>query len=356
MEPVTHALSGAVLVQALPKAVRPGWMLIWGALLAMSPDLDVLFVNNPLDYIVYHRGITHSLVGIVPMSMLAGILFLGGISLYRNLHDRPYSGAEGGWTLGAISTLAFLILLHHLWLDCTNSYGTQLFLPFSDYRVRLSGLFIVDPLLLIPLAIGLAWKSSASRVMTGLLIWTLVYPAGAVLTRVGLEQHLRSTLPATMLGHPVNRVFLTPDAFAPFHWKLLLDTPDVWLISGYTVAQPVSPARPTLYTALPKPPRKIWEAAISQDRAFKEYAAFAQFPALEERLPLPDGGTEYVFTDLRFGSTMDWVNDLQNLSNDSGDKAFRIMARFDQDGTLTAVRFITVPGAGGDSGWNAPLP
>lgn len=356
MEPITHALSGAVLVQALPKTVRPGWMLLWGALLAMSPDLDVLFVNNPLDYITFHRGITHSFVGIVPMSMLAGLLFLGAIAMWRNRRATPALGAEGGWTLGTISTLAYIILLHHLWLDCTNSYGTQIFLPFSDYRVRLSGLFIVDPLLLIPLAIGVAWKRNASKVMAGLLIWTLIYPAAAVLTRVGLERYLHSTLPATMFGRNVSHVFLTPDAFAPFHWKLLLDTPDAWLVSGYTVAQPVSLAHATLYTVHPKPPLEIWEAAINQDRAFREYAAFAQFPALEERHALPDGGTEYVFTDLRFGSTMDWVNEVQNLSNDSGDKAFRIMARFDQAGTLTAVRFITVPGAGGDSGWNAPLP
>ena len=355
MEPVTHALSGAVLVQALPGILRPRWMFVWGALVAASPDLDVFFVSTPLDYIEYHRGITHSLVGSIPMALLAGLLFLGCFGAEQALRKKPCNGQGGGWTFGTASLLAFIILLHHLWLDCTNSYGTQLFLPFSEYRVRLSGLFIVDPLLLLPLAVGLLLRGNKSTIMCGLLIWTLLYPAGAVLTRMGLERHLSAVVPATMLGRTVNNVFLTPDAFAPFHWKMLLDTPDAWLVSGYTVGQPVSPARQTLYTAIAKPPRDVWDALIKDDLSFKVYADFAQYPALEERRLLPDGGLEYVFTDLRFGSTFDWVNTIQSRSDDMADKAFRIMARFNGEGALTAVRFVTVKGAGGDSGWNAPV-
>ncbi|MFQ9868939.1 MAG: hypothetical protein ACLRWP_19900 [Bilophila wadsworthia] len=34
---------------------------------------------------------------------------------------------------------------------------------------------------------------------------------------------------------------------------------------------------------------------------------------------------------------------------------FRIMARVAPDGRVSAVRFITTTGAGGDSGWNPPV-
>ena len=59
MEPITHALSGAVIGYALP-GKRRWWLPAWAALVAASPDMDVFFTRTPLQYIEYHRGITHS--------------------------------------------------------------------------------------------------------------------------------------------------------------------------------------------------------------------------------------------------------------------------------------------------------
>ncbi len=353
MDPVTHALSGATIIQAMPKAVRPAWMILWGALLAISPDLDIFFLKTPLDYITYHRGFTHSLLGAVALAMLGSLFFLG-ITNFKRVGHAPYLGGSGGWQFTGATVLGFIILLHHLWLDCVNSYGTQIFLPFSDYRVRLSGLFIVDPLLIIPLAVGLLWKRNNPRILVMILLWTVLYPAGAVLTRIGIEAHMRDTLPRTMLERPVENAYLTPDAFSPIHWKVLFKTPNDWLLSGYTIGQSTHPLDPSAYRVYPRPPQHIWQTAIAEDIMFREYAKFAQFPSLEELQTGPDGSTEYVFTDLRFGSTLAWVNELQNSLQKSEEKIFRIMARFNADGKLVAVRFVTGPGAGGDSGWVAP--
>ncbi|MFQ8735371.1 MAG: hypothetical protein ACLSAH_04390 [Bilophila wadsworthia] len=85
--------------------------------------------------------------------------------------------------------------------------------------------------------------------------------------------------------------------------------------------------------------------------------ALCPHPALEAEIPLegPLGGyTEYVFSDLRFGSTIGWVDDIQ-VRRHGKPTTFRIMARVAPDGRVSAVRFITTTGAGGDSGWNPPV-
>ena len=42
--------------------------------------------------------------------------------------------------------LFLLSILTHPILDCFTPYGTQLFLPFSDYRVAFNNIAVADPL------------------------------------------------------------------------------------------------------------------------------------------------------------------------------------------------------------------
>lgn len=73
MEPITHALSGAVIGYALP-GKRRWWLPAWAALVAASPDMDVFFTRTPLQYIEYHRGITHSFVGGLGLALLLALI------------------------------------------------------------------------------------------------------------------------------------------------------------------------------------------------------------------------------------------------------------------------------------------
>ncbi len=372
MEPVTHALSGAVMACALPRSCRRWWFPLWAAAVAASPDLDVLFVHNPLQYIEYHRGITHSLVGGAVLALLAALLCL---LLARRKKAAPPD--TSGWSLPAIWGFACLLILQHIWLDCMNSYGTQVLLPFSDYRVRWNALFIVDLLLLLPLLAGILFFRKRRGIMIGLVLWTILYPLGALGLRLGLEDHLQETLPAkgsftrtpasTGADIPsadrgnwqdVRALHLVPDAFAPFHWKLVLDTPGLWDTAGYTVCA----GMPDRFLTYAKPPQPLWQELGEKDRMFRVYQRFVVFPAVdriiaETRAPslLPFAGREWIFSDLRFGSTIPFVDDIQTRQN--GEQInFRIMARILPDGTVSAVRFVTTTGVGGDSGWQPPHP
>lgn len=405
MEPVTHALSGAVIACALPEKKRAWWFPVWAMLVAVSPDADVFFVHSPLQYIEYHRGITHSLAGGWALALIFALLLF----LLNRMRSRPHAivalPMENGSLIGAWG-LAYLIVLHHIWLDCMNSYGTQIFLPFSDYRVRWNALFIVDPLLLLPLLLGLLFKRKSRPVMIALLLWTILYPLGALATRLSIENTLRtahdvpdSTLQVTstrpvssrllvsdnlpapeQLGtgtwDGVSGLHLVPDAFTPFHWKLILSRETTWDVAGYTVLKNA----PLKVISYAKPPRKLWKTLGEHDRTFRIYQRFALYPALDEVIrfsaahPLdttlaellsvqpedvpPDGlvgEDEYTFSDLRFGSTIPFVDTIQ-VKRDGKPLTFRIMARILPDGKLASVRFITTKGAGGDSGWNPPFP
>lgn len=191
MEPITHALSGAVIGYALP-GKRRWWLPAWAALVAASPDMDVFFTRTPLQYIEYHRGITHSFVGGLGLALLLALI--PWLMNRWRVPKVPDDSPPFGWPLPLAWLTAYLLILHHIFLDCMNSYGTQVFLPFSDYRVRLNALFIVDPLLLLPLALGLIFWRKRRAVMIGLLLWTILYPLGSLATRVGLKRISRTAI------------------------------------------------------------------------------------------------------------------------------------------------------------------
>ena len=73
MDPVTHAASGAVAMLALPSRPASRWAVPLAALAAASPDLDILFASTPLQFLLLHRGITHSLAGVPALGLLLAL-------------------------------------------------------------------------------------------------------------------------------------------------------------------------------------------------------------------------------------------------------------------------------------------
>src|SRR6266566_7831462 len=79
MDNLAHALVGAVLMRAVADRHVPRAASI-GILAANAPDLSELLIGLPgtrADYLVLHRGITHSLIGaageIVALTLLVGV-------------------------------------------------------------------------------------------------------------------------------------------------------------------------------------------------------------------------------------------------------------------------------------------
>lgn len=149
MDNLTHTLTGLALSQAgLNRKTRFATLaLVVGANL---PDVDLLTrLAGAATYLKYHRGIAHSLLGVVVLgALLAGIICHFGRKAAPKKSAPPLNGR---WLLA----LCLLATCSNLLLDFTNAYGVRPFLPFSGRWYARDIMFILDPLLLALMAVGL---------------------------------------------------------------------------------------------------------------------------------------------------------------------------------------------------------
>jgi inner membrane protein len=143
MDPLTHGLLGAAYGQARHGAALGRSALVWGAALAMAPDVDVLLnLTGPFAEWRWHRGLTHALW----FALLAGAL--AGLWLHR--WKECGAGPRRAWL-----ELGVVAMLTHPLLDAATTYGTQLFAPFSSRRFAIDAIAIVDPAYSFALVAGI---------------------------------------------------------------------------------------------------------------------------------------------------------------------------------------------------------
>jgi len=208
MDPLTHAISGAALARAFPTQPLPRKQLFFLILLTMAPDADILLrILSDSVYLQHHRGLTHSLL----MTPLWGWLIF---SLYSSQVKKQ---SVMPWLIG-------LALLLHICLDLITTFGTMILSPLSDWRASLDLIFIIDPLftgcLLIPLLLGLKWKSQARK----LAIFSLMLMCGYLGFTYNNQQQ---AINLARQGQPdASSYNALPMAFSPFHWQLIAIYPD----------------------------------------------------------------------------------------------------------------------------------
>jgi inner membrane protein len=146
MDSITQIVLGAACGEiALGKKIG-NKAILFGAIGGTIPDLDVLigslYYSNEIDSLAFHRGFMHSII----FAILGAFLF-GFIS--SKAYD--YGPLRKGTTnLKDWIWLFFLSIFTHPILDSFTPYGTQLFLPFSDYRVAFNNIAVADPLYTLP--------------------------------------------------------------------------------------------------------------------------------------------------------------------------------------------------------------
>jgi len=199
MDNLTHTLIG-VLVGETAHTVAPSGT---GGLTAQQrrslflplmvigsnlPDLDFLYARitgNRLDYLLEHRGHTHTVVG----ALLAALLMLGACEIAMRLAKHTPVRKDRLW----LAVIAALGPLLHVAMDWTNSYGVHPFWPFDNRWLYGDSVFIIEPMLWVaaaPLAFRL--RTVAARVLIGFVLFAGIvlsittglvpYPLAAVLT------------------------------------------------------------------------------------------------------------------------------------------------------------------------------
>ena len=155
MDSLTQIVLGAAVAEATLGKKIGNKALLWGGIAGTIPDLDVIYIQliggGAIDEIVLHRGISHSITFAILMAPLLGWVVNW---LYRKKNEANFSQ----WT-----NLFFWAIFTHPLLDCLTTYGTQLFLPFSDYRVSIATVFVVDLFYTVPFLLSVIALSFINR-------------------------------------------------------------------------------------------------------------------------------------------------------------------------------------------------
>lgn len=143
MDSLTQATLGAAVGEAMLVKKIGNKAAIVGAIIATIPDLDVLLMPlfDEFQKISLHRGYSHSILFCVLGAFLLAYI-LSKLKWTKEVQFRK------------LLMFSFLALFTHVLLDSFTSYGTQLFLPFTDWRVSFDSISIIDPVYTVPLLVG----------------------------------------------------------------------------------------------------------------------------------------------------------------------------------------------------------
>ena len=316
MDTVTHGLTGWLVSRAMPGEWNRSEATAAVTLGAVLPDADHIasLVGGSEMYIRFHRGLSHSLLGVTVSSLVIALLF----ARFGHWKDRK-----------RLFLLTLLGQLSHVALDLLNAYGTQVLQPFSDARFSLDLLFVVDLAFtgIIVAGIALSRSGHASRARVALAVLAGYVGVAAVLhaRAVDVVRHA-----AVQAGVPV----VSAHALPRLPTVEIPDLDRVGFATSAVASQPAVRAEGG-GTVVPFPAGPLaWDGFIDDGRTYlrarvepfggalewrervvrgpdvpevkslrgmsdvETYLWFARFPAA--RVTVDRGRTEVMFYDMRF--------------------------------------------------------
>jgi len=231
LDNATHTLVGVLLGEAAAQVARPGrsglpvdtrrdLFITLAAIGSNLPDADLVltsFGGDRLDYLLEHRGYTHTLVG----ALACALVLLAACAAWLRWRRLAPASVDWAWLAG----LALLGPLLHLAMDFSNSYGVHPFWPFFNGWFYGDSVFIVEPLLwacAAPLVFIL--RTPLARVLVAVLLAVgLLVPFNLGLAGAGATLIL-ALLTAAMLA--LGRLWRPPPAIAAsiLMWVLVTAT------------------------------------------------------------------------------------------------------------------------------------
>lgn len=205
MDPITHAVIGAAIAKLTGNEISISdaatVSMVIGAVL---PDADIVFQKwGDYAYLKNHRGLTHSIIGLVVSSaVLAGIL-----SFFY----------ESSSVLG-LFLWSLLGGLSHSGADLLNSYGAKLFWPFFKKGFSLGIINSFDPVFFVSL---IGYILSPQILKNAALVAIISYIALRVLMKCIVSKDLKRRF-----SEKCGKVSLLPSVTGLFRWHFILEEPD----------------------------------------------------------------------------------------------------------------------------------
>ncbi|MFZ1129761.1 MAG: metal-dependent hydrolase [Terriglobales bacterium] len=319
MEPVTHFLFGAAMGRAgLNRKTALATATL--TLAAEAPDLDVLsrFGGSAFG-LNHHRGFTHSFLG-VPLVAAAVV---GFIYLLWRLRGRTTRNPDLPPRWGLLFAYACLAGLSHILLDYTNNYGIRPFWPFSEQWYSWDIVFIVEPVLLVVLTLGLILPSLFSLINEeigargkgaapkGRLAATLALLAVFAYWGLSDFEHRRAAAALqsrNYLGADPLRVSAYPYMTNPFRWYGVAETSSFFATMDVDSLSPEVDPQGQMQVRY-KPEETPVSLAAKKSYLGRVYLSWAQYPLTEteplDNDPVNNNRAAYAvrFSDLRYDNS-----------------------------------------------------
>ncbi|WP_041219895.1 metal-dependent hydrolase [Desulfitobacterium dichloroeliminans] len=208
IDPITHGLIGAALSSLSGHPMQLNDPIFIGCTLgAMVPDLDIVtHLKGRINYLLKHRGASHSLLALGGMALGLGSL----------VH---FIFPTSAWLTVVFWTL--LGTLSHGIADLLNSYGAQLLWPFYKKKFTVNMAMVTDPVIFVLFLSSLIFSLrrpelaiySTMTVLTVSMIYLLIREIDRLNTRKRLSQAF-----AVCVG----QIKVLPAMYRPFNWSFLL--------------------------------------------------------------------------------------------------------------------------------------
>lgn len=279
-------------------------------LAAEAPDLDVLgrFRGAAFGF-AHHRGFTHSFLGV----FIDAVVVVGFVYLIWRLRGRKTKDPNLPPRWGLLFFYAVLAGLSHILLDFTNNYGVRPFWPFREKWYSWDIVFIVEPVMLLFLFLGLVAPSLFAlidreigvrqRGPRGRIAASAALIGIVVMWGVRDYEHRRAVhaLEArTYNGVDPARVSAYPKMVNPFRWSGVVETPAFFALAPVDSLGPDVDPEGQLEIRY-KPEETAVTLAAKRSYLGRVYLDWAQYPITEtEPLDPPEGGYIVHFQDLRY--------------------------------------------------------
>lgn len=208
MDPITHALIGGALYKVSGGQASfsdPQFISIVAG--AVAPDIDIVIRKwGRLAYLKAHRGVTHSVVGLIGVSLAITFVVLS-----------IYNSADGF----NIFFYSLLGCISHVLFDVLNSYGTRIFWPFFRQKVSLNTLSIFDPVIFVLLMGIIVSNQGTVHILFGLVIGYIIYKM--------MVKHIEELNLARLYGVNINKVIVMPSVIHLNKWHFIVKR------SGYSI-------------------------------------------------------------------------------------------------------------------------
>src|SRR5688572_1920671 len=262
MDNLTHTLVGAALAESGLKrrtALASATLMIG----ANFPDIDVVAVAFD-NSVHWRRGHTH---GFVALAILPFVLAWIMRTYDRRVRLRRNPGAAPA-DFRQLCILSALAIATHPTLDFMNTYGMRWLMPFVNKWFYADGLFIIEPVLIFALGVGVYWSRRARTVAPAAVAlgFLVVFTAGMLgITSLGRRAVARQV--------PGLRAMVAPVPGVPWQRHIIIDADSAYLLGKWSVGGGL-----VGFDRYAKGDNHPAVALAKQNRDVQRYLIWARFP------------------------------------------------------------------------------